>query len=53
MMAKIAHKSSCLSFTGVSGLEDPQDEPLKFSRRYLDQNRNTVRILPCLGFRRS
>ena len=29
---------------GVSGLDSPNRSELAFSRRYLDQNRNTVRI---------
>lgn len=33
-----------VGWMSVSGFEKNQDEPLNFSRRYLDQNRNTVRI---------
>jgi hypothetical protein len=34
------------SSTGVKGLEDDPSKPLDFSRRYLDQNRNTVNLSP-------
>ncbi|KAL8280258.1 hypothetical protein RQP46_007372 [Phenoliferia psychrophenolica] len=30
-----------VGFMSVKGLDGPKDEPLSFSRRYLDQNRNT------------
>lgn len=28
---------------GVKGVDEESSQPLEFSRRYLDQNRNTVR----------
>lgn len=33
-----------VGWMSVSGFENGQDGPLNFSRRYLDQNRNTVGI---------
>lgn len=38
---------------GVKGIDEEPSQPLEFSRRYLDQNRNTVRSPTVLAWRRS